>query len=59
MTDSERKELGSMGRQHVDKNYNFDNFCKRWVEIIDEVCEKHGSWETRKNYNSWKLVEVS
>ena len=59
MTDSERKELGSMGRQHVAKNYNFDNFCKRWVEIIDEVCEKYGSWETRKNYDSWKLVEVS
>tara|TARA_B100001123_G_C15005071_1_gene905140 strand:- start:306 stop:878 length:573 start_codon:yes stop_codon:yes gene_type:complete len=58
MSKSERKELGSMGRQHVLKNYNFDDFCNNWVETIDEVCEKHGSWETRKGYNRWKLMEI-
>ena len=58
MSKSERKVLGSMGRQHVLKNYNFDDFCNNWVETIDEVCEKHGSWETRKGYNRWKLMEI-
>ena len=58
MSKAERKELGSMGRQHVLKNYGFENYCNQWIEIIDEVCEKYGSWETRTDYNRWKLVEI-
>jgi len=58
MTKAERKELGSMGRQHVLKNYNFESYCDQWVETMDEICEKYGSWETRKGYNRWKLVEI-
>ena len=58
MTSSERKELGSMGRQHVMKNYNFEDFNKRWIDLMDGVHEKHGSWENRKNYKSWELSEV-
>ena len=40
------------------KEYNFDKFVKNWVEIFDEFHEKHGSWETRKNYENWQLLEV-
>jgi len=25
---------------------------------IDEVIEENGSWETRKNYERWNLMEV-
>ena len=58
MSESERKELGSMGRQHVEKNYNFESYCSQWVEVIDQACEKYGSWETRKGYNRWNMVKI-
>ena len=57
-TPEERKELGERGRQHVMKNYNFDEFGKKWVELMTGVYEKHGSWHDRKNYNFWNLVEL-
>ena len=59
MSRQERKELGMKGRQHVLKNYNFDTFEKQWVETIDKIIEEHGSWETRKNYKRWHLLEVA
>ena len=59
MSREERKALGERGRQHVLKNYGYDEYCDKWVEIIDGVCEKNGSWEDRKNYNSWSLTKVS
>jgi len=58
MSQEERDALGNGGLEHVTKNYNFKNFEKRWVETLDGVYEKHGSWETRKNYKSWFLQEV-
>ena len=58
MSVSERKEIGSMGRQHVINNYNFDSYCQRWIEVMDEACEKYGSWETRKGYNRWNMVKI-
>lgn len=58
MTPQERAEIGRAGRAHVDKNYNFENFCSSWVKLMDDTHEKHGSWENRKNHQSWKLTEV-
>jgi glycosyltransferase involved in cell wall biosynthesis len=53
-----RKELGQAGRQHVLENYGFENFTKKWTEIMMKVHKKHGSWDTRKNYNRWELKAV-
>ena len=58
MTHGERKLLGMKGRNHVIKNYNFKNFQKQWVELIDSVIENHGSWETRKGYKPWSIKEI-
>mgnify|MGYP003114331429 CR=1 FL=1 len=57
-TKKERKDLGRQGRKHVMKNYNFENYGKKWDEILSHVHEECGSWEERKNYNSWELKEV-
>jgi len=54
-----RKEMGLKGRAHVMKNYNFDTFNKQWVDIMTEIHENHGSWETRKNYNGIRFLEVA
>ena len=59
MTHEERKLLGMKGRQHVSKNYNFENFKKQWVNLIDSVVENHGSWEDRKNYKPWAFTEIT
>jgi len=59
MSESERKEMGEKGRAHVIKNYGFDTYAKTWNNILSEVMEKHGSWDSRKNYKGWELREVS
>ena len=53
-----RVELGKAAREHVLKNYNFENFTQQWEKIITDTHEKHGSWDTRKNYKSWELRTV-
>lgn len=52
MTREERKELGRMGRQHMINKYDITKFAAQWEKVMDEFCDKHGSWENRKNYNS-------
>jgi glycosyltransferase involved in cell wall biosynthesis len=54
-----RKELGMKGREHVMKNYNFETFNKQWVDIMTEIYEQEGSWETRTNYNGIRFLEVA
>jgi len=54
----ERRRLGSMGREHVLKSYNFKDFKKKWVDLMLDLHEKNGSWETRKNYQNWSLLEL-
>ena len=54
----EADKLGKMGRAHVMKNYNFDDYCRQWDEVLTMVIEKHGSWESRKNYKSWECKEI-
>ena len=53
------KKMSELGLKHVDDNYNFENLEKTWVRTIDEIVEKHGSWETRKGYRRWHLQEVA
>ncbi len=58
MSPEERNELGQKGRDHVLKNYSFEQFEKSWSEFMDETCDKHGSWKTRKNYRAWREVTL-
>jgi glycosyltransferase involved in cell wall biosynthesis len=57
-TKKQRTAMGKRGRKHVLKNYNFDETMKVWDELIQEVIEVHGSWETRKNYKSWRFERI-
>ena len=45
--------------EHIKQNYNFEDFEQKWVTTMDEIIEKHGSWETRKVYDRWQLMEVA
>ena len=59
MSTEERCNLGEEGRNHVLKNYSFENYQKQWVEVLDDVYDKHGSWKDRKLYSSWKLKKIN
>ena len=58
MSREERKALGEKGKRHVEKNYNFNNYVAKWDVVLKEIHEKFGSWESRKNYQTWYLNEV-
>ena len=58
MSPEERAEMGRKGATHVRNNYNFVDFESRWVELVDDLVERLGSWEDRTGYNSWQLLEV-
>ena len=58
MTKEERAELGNAGREHILKNYSPEKYAKEWEELFDRVVEQHGSWDTRKGYKAWELIEV-
>ena len=54
-----RKKMGLLGREHVMKNYNFINFQKKWVKLMESVYENNGSWQTRKNYSGIRFGEIT
>jgi len=53
------KKMAKAGQAHVKKNYNFETYEKSWIELMDDIIERHGSWETRKGYQRWHLMEVA
>ena len=59
MTREERKKMGALGREHVIKNYDYEDFKKKWVDLITRIHKEHGSWDTRKKYNTWELMEIA
>jgi len=59
MSREARLEMGQLGRQHVIDNYNFDTFCKQWIEFMDNVVETEGSWETRNEYGRIRFKEIA
>ena len=53
------RQMSAAGRRHVLKSYNFEKFEKSWVDLMDKVIEENGSWESRKQYKNWHLMEVA
>ena len=58
MTKEEREEMGRQGREHVLKNYGFDQYAERWSNLMLEAHEEFGSWATRKGYKSWEMMSL-
>ena len=54
----ERDLMGKLGRKHLLDNYSMQSFAKKWEKVLDDVVENCGSWDTRKNYQSWELREI-
>jgi len=58
MTRAERKAMGAKGRKHFEKNFSTQMYRDEWVRVMDEVLEKNGSWDSRKNYVSYTFEEI-
>lgn len=61
MSEADRSKLGLAGREFALKNFNFQQFGSRWVDLMGEVHENYGSWnhpEGRKNYKGWEHIEL-
>jgi len=58
MTKEERLELGLKGNSYVDRKYNFKGYIIRWHQLLKDIHEREGSWETRKERKTWELLEV-
>ena len=58
MTSEERQQLGKLGQQHVFDKYSMETFIKQWQDVVEETIDEFGSWETRKKYKRWELLEV-
>ena len=57
MSSQEKRELGEKCRAHVEKNFNPVTLLKRWDELLTQLHEEGGSWETRK-HPRWTLKEM-
>tara|TARA_R110000824_G_scaffold58774_2_gene158550 strand:- start:2420 stop:3631 length:1212 start_codon:yes stop_codon:yes gene_type:complete len=53
------KKFSIGGINHVKTNYNFEQYESRWIELMDKIVKTHGSWDTRKEYKKWHLLEVA
>ena len=58
-SEEERIQMTQAGIEHVNKNYSFDGYTASWVELLEDIHARHGSWETRKGYERWSLSEVA
>tara|TARA_R100001594_G_scaffold125125_2_gene162072 strand:+ start:699 stop:1988 length:1290 start_codon:yes stop_codon:yes gene_type:complete len=52
-------KMSTNGMKHVAKSYNFEKFEKQWVDTMDDIVARNGSWDTRKGYRRWHLMEVA
>ncbi len=59
MPKKQREKIGKLGRDHVMKNYNFENFNNSWVDLMLNIHEEEGSWDTRKYTKRWVIKEVA
>jgi glycosyltransferase involved in cell wall biosynthesis len=58
MSEQEREDLGKAGQEHIAKNYNFATLANKWPILLEEIHQEMGSWETRRGYQPWELIEV-
>jgi glycosyltransferase involved in cell wall biosynthesis len=58
MSREERKALGLKAVEHVKKNFSFNKYHEQWDKIMTDVHQKYGSWETRKNHQSWYVKDL-
>ena len=57
MSEEDRAQMGHKGRGHVLKNYSMSNYISGWENLLQDVHERYGSWDTIKK-KQWSLHKV-
>ena len=52
------EKMGKLGRDYVMKNFGFEDYQEKWAKTMLEIHDKYGSWENRKGYKAWEVLEV-
>ena len=52
----QRAQMGYEGKEHIEKNYNFQRTLEKWDNLLSSIYEDHGSWESRKKYKKWEII---
>lgn len=58
LSKEQRNELGRRGREFIVKNFNFNEFNVKWVEILDSTIARNGRFG-EKNKKNWRLKEIN
>ena len=53
LSKEDRKELGMIGYRHVQANYAFEKFQKKWVDTMLKI------YENKQNYSNILFKEVA
>jgi len=59
LTDEEKNKMIQGGLDHVSQNYSLEKFVSSWSTVLEGVHSRYGSWDTRKGYTGWQLLEVA
>lgn len=51
------EELSNKCIEQVEKNFNFKEFKKNWVNVLTNIKEEYGSWPV-ESYEKWHLIEL-
>ena len=58
MSAEEREELGRKGRKHLEDNFSFTKLMERWDQVLTKVHNDFGSWDTRKGYTPYEVIDL-
>ena len=53
MSPEERAKMGIAGRQWTQKQFNFNNYITQWDDLLTDLHDTAGSWDTREGYKPY------
>jgi glycosyltransferase involved in cell wall biosynthesis len=57
MPKEERKRLGKLGQDHVEKNFSYSKFSEFWPEFLEKVNSECGSWPN-KTFKEYQFITI-
>ena len=53
MSPEDRAMMGIAGRQWTQKQFNFNNYVTQWDDLLTDLHDNAGSWDTREGYKPY------
>ena len=55
MNSTDYRALSSSARKWVEDQFNFEAYIEKWDEVFTNITDNCGSWEDRKNHQSYEV----